>query len=157
MPRKYQLLSDGRIRASLTFDGGLTARGVETRRHKIRSKPPHSSLASQSISTQGHWMAETLNGDGRSQEKLTQWLEALIREHAAANGWPLKGRARAVAVISLDKFINDPDCQMTDAQCAAMMGMKQRNYYKTWKRRIEDDKGDVIRWIRSWYLESLKV
>lgn len=154
MPRKYQLLADGRIRASLTFDGGLTARGTETRRHKVKSRAPHSSLASKSISTQGHWMREAMQGNEASLAKLTNWLAALVQEHGKAMGWPLNGRHDAVAQIVLGLYIDDPEDALSGKECARKLGVSPASYSKDWRPRIE--RSECMQWVKVWYMEALK-
>lgn len=124
------------------------ARGVE-RRTITKSRDPHSSLASRSLSRPARLLL-VAKTNAEAREELIQELVYAVERIAKFEGWKIKLNARAVAEIALDPFINIE--LLSQAKKAHMCNVKPPSYIECWQPKVDT----VQTWIKRWSSELSK-
>ena len=130
-----------RMRKELTFDNGLTARGTETRRHKVKSREPFSNLEPKTIPDQAYWMRDAIAGDKQAYQSLRRHLAGMIDAHAPNGSIP----PEKYADVYLQKAISD----IHDKTAAELLGVSPNTYRKKHKHMIDASK--FYSWSMRWW------
>lgn len=130
-----------RMRKELTFDNGLTAKGTETKRHKLKSKEPYSNLEPKTIPDQAYWMRDALAGDQNAYQSLRRHLAGMIEAHAP-NG---SIEPEKYADVYLQKAMRD----IPDKESARLLGVKPDMYRRRQKQMIDSSK--FYTWCLRWW------
>ena len=131
------------MRKELLYDGGLTARGTETR-NNLHSKLPFASISDDSKSRQYKEIRAAAKGEEMAGQWLVDNLSIVVDEHCRARNWQIKNRSREMAEIALAPYVLEVN--RSQQQEADLFGVSKSTYHQHWVSRADYFKGIVKRW-----------
>ena len=127
----------------LQFNEGRTAEGKE-KRTNLKSKEPHSSLASQTTSRHYKELHAAQRGDINALEWLTETMAEEVERHSIQQGWNIKDRSRQMALIALEPYTSE--ILLSQQKEAEIFGISKAAYQETWLSRADEFKKTVRKW-----------
>lgn len=132
-----------RVKKHLQFNFGRTAQGTETRPN-LKSKEPHTSLASQSKSKQYIDIRAAAKGSEAAHRDLIVMLALEVERHCTAKNWKIKDKSREMALIALEPYTSE--VLLSQQAEADILGISKSAYRETWITRSDFFKDIVKRW-----------
>lgn len=116
----------------LLFDGGLTAKGTETRNTKKGSIPYSPREKDNSLFAQA--LIDGINDDEDAQIWLTEKLSTMVVLRVNAEGWNLNVNPDKIAEVLLYDYFNDKP--LSEVKIAEMLDKQRDTYRRNWKEKI---------------------